>query len=66
MVEATLCCGMFFLARTWKLIRVDRRVVSSKYKTILYENLLEAAKDLRLRLNDHIPAGQQQHKQSYD
>lgn len=40
--------GCFSSAGTGKLVRVDGRMDGAKYRAILEENLLEAAKDLRL------------------
>ena len=39
---------MFSSAGTGKLVRVDGKMDGDKYRTILEENLLESAKDLRL------------------
>ena len=38
----------FSSAGTGKLVRVDRKMDGAKYRAILEENLLEAAKELRL------------------
>lgn len=43
--------GCFSLARMGKMVRVDRKRKEAKYRTILEENLLESAKDLRLGLD---------------
>ena len=40
--------GCFSSAGTGKLVRVDGKMDGAKYRAILEENLLEAAKDLRL------------------
>lgn len=38
----------FSSAGTWKLVRVDGKMDRAKYRTILEENPLETAKDVRL------------------
>ncbi|KAJ7319965.1 hypothetical protein JRQ81_019476 [Phrynocephalus forsythii] len=40
--------GCFSSAGTGKLVRIDGKMDGAKYRTILEENLLESAKDLRL------------------
>ena len=51
--------GSFSSAGTEKLVRVDGKMDGAKYRATLKENLLEAAKDLRLKRftlqQDHHP-----------
>lgn len=43
------CYGSAFLTGTGNLFKVDRKLVSAKYRAILKEKLLQSAKDLRMK-----------------
>ena len=46
--DSIMWWGCFSSAETGKLVRVDGKMDGAKYRTILEENPLESAKDLRL------------------